>query len=247
MSLSNPAVLKLARYHSLSGAAVRDIEVALSRRVKIERRAEIVADDGDGGAPLWVLLEGWACRYVLLANGERQIVGLMTAGDFCDTRTIRLATRNFGTMAMTDVVVAVVARRRFNALLDLHRDVVLALAKAQLADESIMQTWIANMARKTARQRMAHLLCEMVSRVSRSSGQLNLVIKLPFIQLDFADILGISPVHVNRVLMGLRSDKLIHLQSKWLEVRDYYALARIAEFDPGYLYYDESAQNAACM
>lgn len=241
----NPAILKLFRYNELSDGAVTDLEAALSRRIKMRRGAEIVLD-ADAGAPVWVLMEGWACRYMMLPNGERQIVGLMTAGDFCDTRTIRLAVSNCHTMAMSDAVIAAVAGRRFNEVLDRHRDVVLALAKSRLADESIMQTWIANMARKTARQRMAHLLCEMVSRVSRFSDTLNMLIKLPFIQLDFADILGLSSVHVNRVLQALRADRLISFEGQWLEIKDYKALAREAEFDPTYLYYNESKLDALC-
>ncbi len=44
-----------------------------------------------------------------------------------------------------------------------------------------------------------------------------------------------------------KQKKLIHFQSKWLEVIDYRALAAMADFDPGYLYYDESSKNAIGM
>ncbi|WP_174273394.1 Crp/Fnr family transcriptional regulator [Sphingomonas bacterium] len=236
-------IAKLREYHSLSEAAVGDVEDLIRSVVKVERGAEILgaAHEPD---PVRALLEGWACRYVILPNGDRQIIGMMTAGDFSDTRAIRLAVRNFGIMAMTDATIAVISPVQFKSVLDQHRDVVLAVAKAQLADESIMQMWIANMARKSARQRMAHLLCEMVSRVSRSNASLRLVIKLPFVQTDLADVLGMSPVHVNRILQSLRTDGLIHFRSKWLEVSDYAGLAAVAEFDPSYLYYGQSADGA---
>jgi CRP-like cAMP-binding protein len=238
--MANPVIKKLVKYNCLSTEAIADIEHMLHRKSKVKRGIDILAGEGSADAAIAVILDGWACRYILLPSGDRQIIGLMAAGDFSDTRAIRLAVSSFGIMAMTDATIAWISPPRFNAVLDRNRDVVVAFAKAQLAEESIMQTWIANMARKSAREAMAHLLCEIVSRVSRSNEDLDMVIKLPFAQSDLADLLGLSPVHVNRVLQSLRADGLIHLRSKWLEVCDYPGLAAVAEFDPSYLYYGEA-------
>jgi CRP-like cAMP-binding protein len=240
----NSVVTVLSNFNPISLEAAQDLEALTAKKTSVLRHDELPPFEGNE-RQVWVLLEGWACRYMTLPNGDRQIVGLMTAGDFSDTRSIRLASSNIGIMAMTDVSIAFIQRDRFNELLDRHRDVVMAVAKAHLADESIMRTWIANMARKPAKQRMAHLLCEMVSRVSRVTPSLRMVIKLPFIQTDMADLLGISPVHVNRILQALRTEGLIHLRSKWLEISNYDALSALAEFDPGYLYYDEHISRAA--
>lgn len=240
--MTSSVVEKLERYNSLSAGAIVDVDGMLHRRTKVKRGVDVLLDGDDtSDAAIAVMLDGWACRYILLPNGDRQIIGLLTAGDFSDTRAIRLVAPTFGIMSMTDATIAWISPARFNAMLDRNRDVVVAFAKAQLAEESIMQTWIANMARKSAKERMAHLLCEIVSRVSRSEEDLRMVVKLPFAQSDLADLLGLSPVHVNRVLQSLRADGLIHLRSKWLEVCNYPGLAAVAEFDPSYLHYGEAA------
>jgi CRP-like cAMP-binding protein len=237
------AVEKLARYHPLTPQAIADMKAMIEQPVAMKHGTEIMRDGDDPRrGTIFVILKGWACRYIIMPGGDRQITGLLTAGDFTDTRTIKLAVSNFGVMTLTDATVARISSARFKGVLDRHRDLVLAFAKAQLAEESIMQTWIANMARKSARERMAHLLCEIVSRVSAYSEDLRLMVKLPFAQADLADLLGLSPVHVNRTIQAMRAEGLIQLRSKWLEISDYNRLVSIAEFDPSYLHYGEASR-----
>jgi CRP-like cAMP-binding protein len=57
----------------------------------------------------------------------------------------------------------------------------------------------------------------------------------PMTQGEMADALGISVVHVNRVLQHLRRDGLVALGRGTLLIRDWNGLARAADFDPAYL------------
>ena len=240
----NSVVVKLCKYNLLSASAVHAMNTLLTRTRQVPIGKEIIAAGEDADRDVWALVDGWASRYLLRPNGDRQIVGLMTPGDFCDFRDIRLSVRHFEIVTLTPATVVHIPRAQFNAVLDEHRDIVLAFAKAQLADESIMQMWIANMASKRALQRTAHLLCELVARVSRSTDQTTLDIEFPLAQSDLAYILGMSVVHVNRVLQSLRAEDLIRLQSHRLQVNDYPKLAKIAQFDPSYLYYGEGRATA---
>ena len=55
-------------------------------------------------------------------------------------------------------------------------------------------------------------------------------------QAELADALGISTVHVNRVLQDLRGDNLITLHGGSVKVLDWERLKRAGEFDPTYLH-----------
>ena len=85
---------------------------------------------------------------------------------------------------------------------------------------------------------MAHLLCELFVRL-RSVGLVNDVsCELPITQSEFADAVGLSSVHVNRTLQGLRSRGLIKLTGKRFEVLNWHRLAEEGDFDPVYLHLD---------
>ncbi len=101
-----------------------------------------------------------------------------------------------------------------------------------LIDASIFREWVLNVGRRSAIERIAHLLCEMVTRL-RAVG---LECDLPITQAKLADATGLSAVHVNRTVQELQGDGLIELSGKTVAMLDWERLKRTAGFDPGYLH-----------
>jgi CRP-like cAMP-binding protein len=60
--------------------------------------------------------------------------------------------------------------------------------------------------------------------------------KLPITQAEFADAIGTSTVHVNRVLQEMRANGLIELSGDQLNIPDWETLKRAGDFDPTYLH-----------
>ena len=81
-----------------------------------------------------------------------------------------------------------------------------ALWWATLVDEATLREWLVNIGARTAEQRIAHLLCEMLLRL-RSVGLTNGdAYELPLTQVEIADTMGLSNVHANRMLQRLRKE-----------------------------------------
>jgi len=105
-----------------------------------------------------------------------------------------------------------------------------------LIDAAVFRQWVVNVGRRQSPARMAHVLCELLVRLRAVELVDDHAFDLPVTQGDLADALGITPVHVNRVLKDLRKQSLIALQGKFLKVLDWEGLQAAGEFDPTYLH-----------
>lgn len=191
--------------------------------------------EGDRPGPVFVILDGWACRYKILPNGSRQVLAYMMPGDCCDLNVGLLAEMDHSIQTISPAVVATIERTDMDALMDTHRGVAKAMYLAQLIDEGTMRAWITSMGRRTSIERVAHLMCELYLR-ARNIGLTSDPLALPLSQLLLADSLGMTPVHLNRVLKELRLTGAMTLMRGSLVIADPVKLVQIAGFDENYLH-----------
>ena len=92
--------------------------------------------------------------------------------------------------------------------------------------------------RRSAYARFAHLVCEFATRMHAVGLMESSVCAMPFTQADIADALGLSNVHVSRVLGRLRKQGLFTWQDGILTIKAWKRLQKAAEFDPSYLQLD---------
>ena len=182
-----------------------------------------------------VLLEGWAVRYQILPDGSRQIVSLMLPGDTCHYGLSPDDVAPDEIVAVSRCRVAWVSQARFASLMDECPAINHAFQDYGRLTAAIQTSWIINMGRRNAVQRMAHFLCESYRRLADLTVADPVAIDFPLTQEDLADILGLTPVHVNRKLQELRRADLILLEGKRLQLLDYQRLRQIAGFDRVYL------------
>jgi CRP-like cAMP-binding protein len=121
-------------------------------------------------------------------------------------------------------------------LLEKHPAVAKAIYIAQLVDEGTMRAWITSMGRRASIERVAHLMCELYLRARNIGLTTEPTFALPLSQLMLADSLGMTPVHLNRVLKELRLRKAMTLKRSSLELTDVPMLIQIAGFDENYLH-----------
>jgi CRP-like cAMP-binding protein len=110
------------------------------------------------------------------------------------------------------------------------------LTRNSLVHQSIAREWMINVGYRTSFERLSHLLCELYERLQAVGLTRGHFCEIPLTQIEIADTLALSAVHVNRTLMELRRSGLVTFQSKQLTIHDYPALQRAAGFDPGYLF-----------
>ena len=121
-------------------------------------------------------------------------------------------------------------------LTDRFPNITAAFWRDTLIDAAVTREWLAGVGRRTAHQRVAHLICEVFVR----SRALHLIeeetFELPITQAELGDALGLSTVHVNRVLQDLRRDELIRWRGKSILIQDWDRLRVAGDFEPHYLH-----------
>jgi CRP-like cAMP-binding protein len=182
------------------------------------------------------LQAGLACRYRILGDGRRQITSFLIPGDICDLYAFLLKTMDHSVAAITPVRLADMAWQEVLDLTYNHPRIAAALWWSALQEEAILRERIVALGRRDARGRVAYLLCELFWRhklVGLADGHL---VTLPLTQNDLADALGLTPVHVNRVLQEFRRSGLLSLEQRTLTLHKLERLQQIAEIKQDYLH-----------
>lgn len=192
--------------------------------------------EGDEPGPMFVMLAGWACRYKILPSGTRQVMAFLMPGDACDLHIRLLAAMDHSIQAITTASVATVSREQMEAMMRDHPNIARAMYTSQLVDEGTMRAWIVSMGRRSSVERVAHLICELYLRARNIGLTENGEFDLPLSQLILADALGMTAVHINRVLKELRLTGAMALKRGSVTILDPGKLVQIAGFDENYLH-----------
>jgi CRP-like cAMP-binding protein len=190
--------------------------------------------EGDHSPQCIVLIEGFACRYRTLSDGRRQIVSFHIAGDFLDLQGYLLERLDHGIATLTPSKIGQIPHSAIEELLE-STTIARILWRETVVDGAIHREWLVNVGRRTAYQRVAHIFCELVTRLQAVGLARNGICDLPLTQGELADATGLSTVHVNRVIQELRRDGLITLRGRIFSALDWNGLKRAAEIDPFYL------------
>jgi CRP-like cAMP-binding protein len=199
---------------------------------------------GDRPSRCCLILSGFACTYKVTAEGKRQIVSFNLPGDIPDLQSLHLKVLDTSIATISTCRVGFITHEALRDICDRYPRITAAFWREALIDAAIFREWVLNVGRREAYTRMAHVLCELLVRLRAVGLVEDHVCDLPITQGEFADALGVSNVHVNRVLQQMRADGLIETKGTQLKIPDWDRLKQVGEFDPTYLHL-ESDQAAA--
>ncbi len=232
--MQNRFVEKLGRYVDLSAAEIEALELLTGPGRQVAGKVDLIRE-GDQPGPVLIMIDGWAMRYKILPNGSRQVTAFMMPGDACDLHVGLLAEMDHSIQTLTASHVASISRSNMDQLFDEHRGIARAMYIAQLADEGTLRSWIVSMGRRSGMERVAHLICELYVR-GQSMQRDDAECEMPFSQTVLADALGMTPVHINRMLRDLRERDIIAMRRNCITILNPTALASVAGFDENYLH-----------
>ncbi|MDG3041749.1 Crp/Fnr family transcriptional regulator [Roseicyclus marinus] len=234
LTLQSPLTSKLSAYVALSASDL-DTLARFHRRRRIFQAGHELIHEGQKNQSAFVLAEGWACSYKLLPDGERQIVDFQIPGDFLGLRSILFRTSDHSVEAVTQIEASeVLASDILDSFAHAPR-LATAVLWAASRDEAMVVEHLVNLGRRSADIRMAHFLLELGARLRLVGVGDPAGFDCPLTQYHLADVLGLSAVHVNRVLRHLREEGLVTFQKGRVEFDDMARLTRMAGFDPEYL------------
>nr|WP_244504508.1 Crp/Fnr family transcriptional regulator [Jannaschia faecimaris] len=194
-----------------------------------------IIHEGDTEHRAFVLLEGWVSSFKILRDGSRQIVDFQIAGDFIGMRSVLLRTVDHNVEPITDIVAASIHLDEVMELFSSQPRVAAAMMWALSADEAIVVERLVSVGRRHALERVAHFLLEMRARLRLVGMGRQQSFPCPLTQYHLADALGLSAVHVNRVLRQLREDTGVTFRGGVVKFGNIDRAMETANCDMGYL------------
>ncbi|MBX9777624.1 MAG: Crp/Fnr family transcriptional regulator [Xanthobacteraceae bacterium] len=218
--------------------AERKAFVELRPTIRVLDAQEDIVREGQQPSIVCLILEGFACRYATVPSGRRQILSLHIPGDIPDLQSLFIKVMDHNLATLVPTKVALIPHAAMRNLIDRNHRVAHLLWRDSLVDAAIFRKWIVGIGRRSAYARFAHLVCEFAMRMHAVGLMEKDVCAMPFTQADIADALGLSSVHVSRVLSRLRKEGLFTWSDGVLTIRNWPRLQKAAEFDPSYLQLD---------
>lgn len=232
---SNPLIRKLEGFVALSAADHRLLE-RISADARPMAAGTDLAREGEAPDGVSLIMDGMACRHKRAANGSRQIMAYLVAGDVCDLDVALLDEMDHTITTLSDCSVVRIAPETVRELMENHPQIARGLRLSTLVDEATLREWLVNVGCRSAEERIAHLLCELLLRLQFVGKATQDSFALPIKQQDLADTTGLSTVHVSRTMQSLQRQGLIALTGTTLQILDLPRLKALAGFKANYLH-----------
>jgi CRP-like cAMP-binding protein len=238
--ISNPLILKLESLATLSDEDRAALNSLSAHPRAVPARTDLIRE-GDAPNGVYLILKGMACRYKVRANGARQIMAYLVPGDFCDLDVALLKEMDhaIGTFSACEVVQ--IPPHDIQEILRDRPAISHAMRLATLVEQATSREWLVNVGRRSAEERIAHLLSELLLRLRVVGCASADGYAFPITQIDLADTTGLSSVHVSRTLGNLRAEGLIKLSGRYLQILDLPRLQGLAEFRSNYSHLNREA------
>lgn len=221
---------KLNSFVQLTPEEVECLAGLQTSPVRVKRGKELV-HEGQTGHKAYILQSGWACSFKLLPDGGRQIIAFPIPGDCIGLRSVLLRTSDHSFSALTDVVVCSVEGARMVRLFTDFPRLAAAILWATSRDEAMIVEHLVSIGRRSAIERTAHFFLELSERLRLVDLGTEKDFPCPLNQYVLADALGLSAIHVNRVLRQLREAHLLTLKGGKVVIEDVAALNALAGFE----------------
>jgi CRP-like cAMP-binding protein len=230
-----PLVRKLLVHAELESQDQKAI-LALPHVLRRVEGGRYIVREGDKPTHCCLVVSGFVVRHKVVEGGGRQIVNIHLSGDMADLQNSLLTTADHNVQALVSTEAAFIPREALVEIAFQRPAVGKALWLETLVEASIAREWIANVGRRDARARVAHLLCEFAYRLNAVGIGEECNYQLPMTQEQLADTVGLTPVHVNRTLKALDAEGLTTRSQRSVRINDWKRMAEVADFRSTYLH-----------
>jgi CRP-like cAMP-binding protein len=200
-----------------------------TRREVEERKAgELVIDRRQPGKTL-VVRKGWVGRFVLFADGRRQITDVVLPGDFIGCNEMVASGEALPAVALSDAEVCVFDRDKLIASISSSAPRLLELMKVCGSQAIRLRYLLATMGRQSGVSRVAAFLLGLYNRLKDIGRASEAQMPYHLRQQDLADILGMTQVHVSRTMRTLRDAGVVKIERKIAFILNLTKLERLAK------------------
>jgi CRP-like cAMP-binding protein len=176
------------------------------------------------------LLEGWVCRSRLLEDGRSQFILVFLPGDLFAVKSMFMRRHPDSVVALSKAITERIDYRLLHSAYVQDGDVASRCIWQVMEEERRLHSWIVGLGQGSAEERMALLIIGFRGRLVLSGvlPEESSVFEMPLTQQQLAAHLGITPVHVNRVLKLLRERNIVTVREGRVSIHDLAALRQCA-------------------
>ena len=234
LAAATPLTQRLARYVPLSPSEILLLMELQSGSRLVRRGREIIAE-GSACRTFFIVTAGVLIRYRVLRDGRRQVISVVLPGDIAGVPGCLFESALYSVRTLTDALVSPVPFSRMMGLFHTHPQLAAKICWSFSHEAAIYAEHLITIARRSAFERVAHFLLELLTRLQAVDLADERSFRLPLTQELIADALGLSIPYVNRVLRELRDDDLVCIKDKVIVIKDVEALATLVDFERNYL------------
>ncbi len=173
--------------------------------------------------------------YRNLPDGDRQILDFPLKGDFLGFRT-GFGFNYYTLFSLTEISIIEISLGAFIESLGKSPSLAMIFLELMARQRNILLEHLINLGRRTSLARIAHLLLELGYRTKANGTGDERWFYCPLTQIDLADALGLTPIHVNRMLRELREESLLLFRNNEVNFINKPALIQLCSFDENYLW-----------
>ncbi|MBZ9991991.1 Crp/Fnr family transcriptional regulator [Mesorhizobium sp. BH1-1-5] len=193
----------------------------------------MIFSQGDSNDRIYIVESGWGCISHELPGGQRQILDFALIGD-----VVLPQSHGGGSLetfvAQTELSLLVAPTKTLTAAAMKSAHLFSFIVGSLVRNSAVIGQHLANVGRRNALERTAHLLLELTARLQRVGAVERNGFDCPLTQYDLADALGLTPIHINRMLRELRERKFLEFRQGHVRLLDFPGLAKFAGFEPEY-------------
>jgi CRP-like cAMP-binding protein len=230
----NALVRKLGNFIPLSRGELHCLADLQSKSEEIASNTDL-AYEGKIGQRAYILQSGWAYCYKLLPDGGRQVITFSVPGDILGMRNILLRASDHSFATVTDSVASPVAAADILRMFADYPRLAQAILWSVSRDEAIAVEHLVSLGRRSAIERTAHFFLELKDRLWLAGISGENGFECPLNQYLLSDALGLTAVHLNRVLRQLRERGLMTVKDNRVVIDDVTGLVELAGYDNAYL------------
>ncbi len=229
-------IREITLFQGIPKKQLRKLQESREDQMVVPARSNIF-EEGQNHNYIYTLFSGWGILYKTVSNNnKRQILRFLLPGDLIGYQTDTNGAVMHSAGTITESIFCPIPRNQLNKMLVENSSLAIRLLQMESRDMSLCQNHLMAAGRKTARESVAFVLLELYYRVQlqlkNSYEVTSNTIEFPITQEDIGDAVGLTNIHVNRVIKELMKDKLIYINKKLLTIINEKELCSIAEFNP---------------
>ena len=175
-----------------------------------------------------VVCEGWAASALKLSNGRRQILSFLLPGEIIACGPLFEPRLNVAVDAITRGCYRLFDSAQLKAAISVSSAIFDKILSACNDEKNRADQLIVDLGRRTAAERVAHLLLDIWDRLDKSGLVENNRIEFPLRQTHIADATGLTPVYVSKLMGEFHESGIAEISGRALQITDMEKLRRLA-------------------